>query len=115
MPFAITAFGELIYYRKLTKTDEDICIIDIQYRKVEVLTWDFEDFFVDFLLEKEMRDEWLREELFDEAIKEEKTPLEEHEIFTFAPVLAMEGSEDVKFLKRGNAQVYQDLVFQMTM
>ncbi len=115
VPFAITAFGELIYYRKLTKTDEDICIVDIQYRKVEVLTWNAEEFFTDFLLEKEMRDEWLREKLFNEIIKKEKTALKKHEIFTFTPVFAMGGSEDIKFLKRGNAQVYQDLVFQITM
>ncbi len=34
VPFAITAFGELIYYRKLTETDEDVCMIDMQYRKI---------------------------------------------------------------------------------
>ena len=114
VPIAITAFGELFYYRKLTETDEDICIIDIQYRKIETLVWSLVDFFEDFLLDKEMKEEWLREKLFNKAMEKEK-PLANNEIFTFAPIFAMGGQEEVKYLKRGNAQVYLDIIFEMTM
>jgi len=112
-PFAITGFGELFYYRKLTETDEDVCIIDIQYRKIETLVWSMESFFEDFLTDDEDRKIWLREGLFEKAISE-KGQLKKGEIFTFAPIFAMGGTEDVKYLTKGTAQVYQDLVFQMT-
>ncbi|MDR7212336.1 T6SS immunity protein Tdi1 domain-containing protein [Flavobacterium piscis] len=113
VPFAISGFGELFYYRKLTETDEDICIIDIQYRKIETLAWDMEFFFEDFLINEEDRKEWLREELFKQAISV-KGSLLHNEIFALTPVLAMGGAPELKYLQKGNAQVYQDLVFQMT-
>lgn len=114
VPFAITGFGELFYYRKLTETDEDVCIIDIQFRNIETLNWSLESFFEDSLPEEEFREYWLREELFKNAITE-LGELAPNEIFTFTPVLAVGGAEEVQHLKKGNAQVYQELVFQMTM
>lgn len=113
VPIAITGFGELFYYRKLTETDEDVCLIDIQYRKIETLTWSLESFFESFLTDEDDRGEWLREELFKEAITQHGE-LAKHEVFTFVPVLAFGGSDDVASLQKGNAQVYQELVFQMT-
>lgn len=114
VPFAISGFGELFYYRKLTETDEDVCMIDIQYRKIETIVWNLDSFFEDFLTNEKDREEWLRETLFDKAIKEQGS-LEKNEVFTFSPVLALGGGMETKYLKKGNAQVYQDIVFQMTM
>ncbi|MDF1550239.1 MAG: DUF1851 domain-containing protein [Bacteroidales bacterium] len=114
VPIVITGFGELIYYRKLTETDEDVCMIDIQYRKIETLVWSLESFFEDFLTDSKNRKEWLREPLFNQAIKE-KGPLLNNEVFTIAPVFALGGAAELKYLKKGNAQVYQDIVFQMTL
>lgn len=112
-PFAITAFGELFYYRKLTETDEDVCIVDIQYRNIETLVWSMESFFENFLTDDEDKKMWLREELFVKAISE-KGKLQKGEIFTFAPILAIGGAEEINYLEKGNAKVYIDLVFQMT-
>lgn len=114
VPFAISGFGELFYYRKLTETDEDVCIIDIQYRRIQTLTWDFDSFFEDFLTNEKNREMWLRESLFKEAIADQGV-LTKDEVFTFTPLLAMGGAEETKYLTKGNAQVYQDIVFQMTM
>lgn len=114
VPFAISGFGELFYYRKLTETDEDVCMIDIQYRKIETIAWSLESFFEDFLTNEKNREEWLRETLFDKAITEQGG-LEKNEVFTFTPTLAMGGGLETKYLKKGNAQVYQGIVFQMTM
>ena len=114
VPFAISGFGEFFYYRKLTETDEDVCMIDIQYRKIETITWGLESFFEDFLTDEEDRKEWLREDLFNQAITNQGN-LACNEIFTFTPILAMGGAEEVQYLKKGNAQAYQDIVFQMTM
>ena len=113
VPFAITGFGELLYYRKLTETEEDICLVDIQYRKVEVLTWSMESFFEDFLTNEEDRNVWLRQELFEIAISL-KGDLLKNEVFTFVPILAIGGTASLEYIQKGNAQVYQDLVFQMT-
>lgn len=113
-PFAITGFGELLYYRKLTETDEDVCMIDIQYGKIETLVWSLESFFNEFLTSEEDKKMWLREDLFLKAISE-KGDLQNGEIFTFTPILAIGGAEELEYLQKGNAYVYQDLVFQMTM
>lgn len=113
VPFAISGFGELFYYRKLTPTDEDVCMIDIQYRKIETIVWSLEAFFEDFLTNQEDRENWLREALFKKAIAEQGS-LNPYEVFTFAPLLALGGGLETKYLKKGNALVYQDLVFQMT-
>ncbi len=112
-PFAITAFGEIFYYRKLSETEEDVCIVDIQYRKVETLIWSLESFFDDLLIHEEDKKLWLREELFQEAILEFED-LKNGDIFTFVPILAFGGAEELLSLNVGNACVYQDLVFQMT-
>ena len=113
VPFAISAFGELFYYRKLTETDEDVCMIDIQYRKIDVLTWDLTAFFEDYLVDDYNRDFWLREKLFNEAISK-NGKLENSEVYTFVPVLAFGGAEDIEYLQKGKADVYQHLVFSMT-
>lgn len=112
-PFAITGFGELFYYRKLTETDEDVCMLDIQFRKIETLVWSFDGFVNGFLCEEEDRKEWLREDLFNDGIKEHGG-LDKHEVFTITPALAIGGGLETKYLKKGNAQVYQDIIFQLT-
>lgn len=113
VPIAISAFGELFYYRKLTETDEDVCMIDIQYRKIEVMTWDLTEFFEDFVCDQYNLDLWFREKLFREALAKHGK-LERSEVYTFVPVLAFGGAEDINFVQKGNAQVYQQLVFSMT-
>jgi hypothetical protein len=113
VPFAISGFGELFYYRKLTEEDEDVCLVDIQYRKIETLVWSMDEFLDDFLLNEEERNVWLRESLFKEALVQ-KGKTGKHEVFTFAPILALGGAEEIEYIQKGNAQVYQELVFQMT-
>ena len=113
VPIAITGFGELFYYRKLSDTEEDVCIIDIQYRNIETLNWSLESFFEDFLISDVERNLWLRQDLFELAI-ELKGELLKNEVFTFSPILAFGGAEEVEFLEKGNAQVYQHIVFQIT-
>ena len=112
-PFAMTAFGELFYYRKLSETEEDVCIVDLQFRKIETLIWSLESFFDDFLVNEEDKKLWLREELFKEAISEFED-LKKGDVFTFVSILAFGGAEEIMYIQVGNARVYQDLVFQMT-
>ncbi len=113
VPFAISGFGELFYYRKLSETDEDVCMIDIQYRKIETVAWSLESFFERFLTSPKEREFWLRESLFKQVIFEQGV-LPHNDIFTFAPILGLGGAEALEYLKKGHAQTYQNLVFEMT-
>ncbi|MHC1655186.1 GAD-like domain-containing protein [Stenotrophomonas maltophilia] len=53
IPFALTPFGTLLYYRKLTETDEDVAYIDPLSKKTGDLAWSLDDFFNTFLCERE--------------------------------------------------------------
>lgn len=112
-PFAITAFGELFYYRKINPTEGDICLVDIQFRKIEVITWEMDDFLDNFLTDASEQEEWLRKSLFDEALQNLGV-LSKNEVYTLAPILALGGAFSLNHLSKGNAQVYQELVFAMT-
>ncbi len=112
VPFAITGFGELFYYRKLTETDEDVCMIDIQYQNIETVIWSLEKFFEKFLTDKKNRKVFLREKLFNQAISK-YGGLAYQEIFTFTPILAFGGLENIEYLKKGNAEIYNLIIIEM--
>ncbi|MFY8029501.1 MAG: T6SS immunity protein Tdi1 domain-containing protein [Bacteroidia bacterium] len=113
VPFAITGFGEILYYRKLIDGAEDVCMLDMQFRTLVVLTWSFEDFLNDFLLQSIERSDWLREELFIEAVSKFGKPCI-GEVFTFVPLPSFGGAMSIEYIQKGNAIVYQHLVFSMT-
>lgn len=113
IPFAITGFGELLYYRKLSDTEEDVCMIDIQYRQTSVLCWGFDTFLQTYLTNEDNRLDIFREEFFNEQLAE-KGPLSTYEVFTFVPILALGGNAEGPTVQKGNAQVYIDLVFTLT-
>jgi hypothetical protein len=45
IPIAISAFGGIFYYRKLTETDEDVAFLDPHSSECHVLAWSLDDFF----------------------------------------------------------------------
>lgn len=53
IPIALTPFGTLLYYRKLTETDEDVAYIDPVSKKTGELAWSLDDFFNTFLCEQD--------------------------------------------------------------
>lgn len=53
VPIALTPFGTLLYYRKLTVTDEDVAYIDPVSKKTGDLAWSLDDFFNTCLCERE--------------------------------------------------------------
>ena len=113
IPFAITGFGELLYFRKLTETEEDVCMVDIQYRQTSVLCLNFDRFIQEYLTNEDNRNDIFREEFFLELIAA-NGPLAKHEIFTFMPILAFGGNTGEPTVQKGNAQTYIDLVFTLT-
>jgi hypothetical protein len=56
IPIAITPFGALLYYRKLSNTDEDVAYLDPVSKATSDLAWSLEDFFNDFLCDTESLD-----------------------------------------------------------
>lgn len=112
VPVAISAFGELFYYRKLTETDEDVCMLDPHFRRVETCVWSLNGYFNDFLTDGEIIDDVLRKELF-EAGKTKKEALAAGEIYFFSPALILGGAEAPEHLDKGNAAVHLHLLFEM--
>lgn len=118
-PIAIDGFGNLFYFKNLPQDafnkeaglTEEVCLIDIQFRSITHLTWSLTDFFENWLVSKENQNEWLKVDLFDEAIKQ-YGDLERDEIFTLVPSMPFGGEFKVENLKKGNALVYQDIMFQ---
>jgi hypothetical protein len=112
VPIAITGFGELFYFRKLTAVDEDVCVFDPHYNQIETCVWSLTDFFNGYLCDDNIIKEVLRAELFKASLK--KTgPLDKNEIFFFVPALALGGTESVEFVQKGNCQVHLRVLFQL--
>lgn len=112
IPLALSAFGELFYYRDLGSGAEDVSVLKVHYKSIDVCSWSLMDFFNDYLCDDEMIEEVLRQELFREAL-EKHGSLKNDEIYSFVPALAMGGAAQVEFIKKANALVHLDLLFQM--
>jgi len=70
VPIALTPFGTLIYYRKLSETNEDIATLDPTTRSSTVLSWNLIDFFNRFMCEQERVDELMPPQRLDAARKQ---------------------------------------------
>ena len=112
IPIALSAFGELFYYRDLGSGEEDVSMLNVHYKSVDVCSWSLKGFFNEYLCDDEIIEEVLRQELFREAF-EKHGPLKNDEIYSFVPALAMGGAAEVGNIKKANALVHLDLLFQM--
>ena len=112
IPIAISGFGDLFYYRKLTEKDEDVCFLNPHYRKIDTCTWDLNSFFNKYLCDLGIQKEVLRKDLFDESVSK-LGGLENAEIFFFVPALALGGGESIKYIKKGNCSIHLDILFQI--
>ena len=70
IPIALTPFGTILFYRKLSATDEDIATLDPVYRSSEILTYNLVEFFNNFMCNKESSDNLLRSDLIKTASQE---------------------------------------------
>lgn len=112
VPIAVTAFGELFYYRKLTMNDEDVCMIDPHYSQISTCCWSLDEFFNEWLCLDDIRDEILRSHLFQEACKKLGT-LRTRQIYLFEPALPLGGSGELDSLGKGDCAVHLQLLFQL--
>ena len=86
VPIALTPFGSIVLYRRLTETDEDIAVLDPGTRSMEVLTWDLVEFFNAFMCDPERADTLIPSKALD-AARRELGALEPGEIYEADPVL----------------------------
>lgn len=112
VPIAMGAFGDLFYYRKLTDTDEDVCVFDPHSKRIHVCCWSLVDFFNAFLCDDEIINKNLTNDLFQAATKK-LGKLKKDEIFLFAPALALGGDGSLESVDKGNCHVQLDILFQL--
>lgn len=112
IPIIMTAFGDIFYYRKLEDNENDISILDIHYRKIDVCTYSYEDFFEGYILDKDIIKSVLKKDLFNEAVKT-LGQLKYEEIFFFTPALVLGGAENIKYVKKGKATVHHQVLLQI--
>lgn len=112
IPIALSAFGELFYYRKLTDKDEDVSELNPHYRKIKVCTWELEEFFNEYLCLKNIIEKLSHKQLFEEA-KQKLGILPANEIYYFVPALAWGGLEQIQHVQKGDAQVHLEFLFQL--
>ena len=108
----MTAFGDIFYYRRLDETENDISLLNIHYRRIDVCTYSYQEFFEGYILDKNIRESVLRESLYNEALGALGT-LRHNEVFFFVPALALGGGENIKYIKKGDANVHQQLLFDL--
>ena len=112
IPIMVTAFGDIFYYRKLDDTENDIALLNIHFDRIDVCTYSYQEFFEDYIIEEDIKEGVLRESLYNEAL-DTLGPLTHDEIFFFVPALALGGGENIKYIKKGDANVHQQLLFDL--
>ncbi|TVX96273.1 T6SS immunity protein Tdi1 domain-containing protein [Cohnella terricola] len=111
-PLALSAFGDLYYYRKLTDTDEDVCVLSPHYRSINTCVWSLNSFLNEYLTDDEVIKSKLREDLFMKSVNK-LGALDVGEIFYFEPALILGGAEELQFVSKGKAKVHLDILFQI--
>lgn len=111
IPFMMTGFGDLFYFRNLGDGIYDVSLLDIHYRRATVPAYTISEFLT-YLLDPEVEEEVLRRSLFDSARKKCGS-LAADEIYFFAPGLAIGGLEDIQYVTKGKADVHHQLLIQL--
>ncbi|HSC80585.1 MAG TPA: GAD-like domain-containing protein [Chitinolyticbacter sp.] len=112
LPIAVTAFGLLIYYRRLGEDAEDVAYIDPNLREAGVLAWSLEAAFNEALCSTETQAELLDAELFAAALTRLGL-LRAGQSYCFVPALALGGAKTPEQLEIGDAAVQLDLLLQL--
>lgn len=113
IPFAVGAFGNLFYYRRLTQDEEDVCVIDPHFRDIDTCEWSFREFFEMYLNDEFASKYVLREKQFTKAFKK-NGELAANEMYIFTPALALGGDENGNKTEKGNIQVHLQFLFEIT-
>ena len=107
----MTAFGDIFYFRNLGEGEYDISFLDIHYRNISVAAYTVHEF-IEYLVDSEIEKSILRRTLFDEA-KNKLGILKANEIYFFAPALVTGGTQEIKYVNKGDAAVHQSILFDL--
>lgn len=112
IPIMVSAFGDIFYYRKLDEEENDVSMLNIHYRKIEVCAYSYVGFLKRFITDPEVMENVLRKSLFDQATAK-LGALKHDEAFFFVPALVLGGGEDIKYVSKGDANTHQQLLLQI--
>lgn len=112
IPIMVSAFGDIFYYRKLEENENDISLLNIHYRKIDVCTYSYQEFFDKYITDESIKENVLRQNLYNESVNILGN-LKHSEIFFFVPALAIGGAEEIKYVKKGDANVHQQVLFEL--
>lgn len=112
IPIMVSAFGDIFYYRKLEEGENDVSLLDIHYRRIDVCAYSYEGFFGGYILDPEIKEKVLRKSLFDQTV-EKLGSLKHNEAFFFVPALVLGGGEDIKYVKKGDAGTHQHVLLEL--
>lgn len=112
IPIMVSAFGDIFYYRKLEEDENDVSILDIHFREIDVCSNSFEEFFDSYIVDSEIQEVVLRKSLFEQAT-EKLGSLKHNEAFFFVPALVLGGGEDIKYVNKGDANTHQHLLLEL--
>ena len=112
IPIMVSAFGDIFYYRKLENDENDVSLLDIHYRRIDVCAYSYEEFFEKYISNTEIKERVLRKNLFDQAV-EKLGSLKYNEAFFFVPALVLGGGEDIKYVSKGDAYTHQHLLLEL--
>ena len=112
IPIMVSAFGDIFYYRKLEENENDISLLNIHYRKIDVCTYSYQEFFDKYIIDASIKENVLRQNLYNESVNTLGN-LKHKEIFFIVPALAIGGAEEIKYVKKGDANVHQQVLFEL--
>lgn len=112
IPIMVSAFGDIFYYRKLEENENDVSLLNIHYRKIDVCTYSYQEFFDKYIIDASTKENVLRQNLYNESVNTLGN-LKHSEIFFFVPALAIGGAEEIKYVKKGDANVHQQVLFEL--
>ena len=112
IPIIVSAFGDIFYYRKLEDNENDVSLLDIHYRKIDNCGYSYQEFFDKYIIDDRIKKSVLREDLYNEAVNT-LGKLNDKEIFFFVPALVLGGGENIKYIKKGKANVHQQVLFEL--
>lgn len=112
LPIMVTAFGDIFYYRKLPAGNEDVSLLDIHYRNIDVCEYSLKDFFEKYIVNEELAAGLLKKQLFEQALTK-VGQLKPDEIYFFQPALFLGGAPEPKYLSKGIGSVHQMVLLQL--
>ena len=50
IPIMVSAFGDIFYFRKITEEENDVSLLNIHYRKIDVCSYSYQEFFNSYII-----------------------------------------------------------------